>query len=222
MRWFSHDSDAHDDIKLRRVLRKYGPEGYGLFWLLIEILAKEGNGGIDVKRYPLSDLAADFYTDTAKLQRCLNLMVEEGLFCGDKLKAGLLYSPSLERRADTYTKRTKRKETLDKEPEDLKEAREKLALAWNGKGMTDFQTWNSHRINQFKTRMQSDHFQKNHLMSVAKITVSSFCRGKVSGDGRKWKADIDWFLTNDSNYIKALEGKYDNQEEEKLTRFKTL
>jgi hypothetical protein len=222
MRWFSHDTDAHDDIKLRRVLRKFGPEGYGLFWLLIEILAKEGNGGIDIKRYPIADLAGDFYTDPLILQKVIDLMVEEGLFDGEKLKRGFIYSPSLENRADTYTKRTKRKEGLEVEPDEIRMAREKFALAWNGKGMTDFQTWNVHRINQFRVRMQSEHFQRNHLLAIEKMASSAFCRGKVSGDGRKWKADIDWFLTNDLNYVKALEGKYDDQEEEKLTRFKTL
>ena len=221
MRWFSHDSDAHDDIKLRRLLRQQGPEGYGLFWLMVEILAKEGNGGVDLKRYPLADLAKDFYTEPEKLQKCIALMAEEGLFDKDKLKLGIVHSPTLERRADTYTKRTKRNKSLELEPEDLKEAREKLTKSWNGKGMTDFQTWNGHRIGQFKTRMQSEHFKTHHLASVEKIAASSFCKGKSSGE-RKWKADIDWFLTNDLNYVKALEGKYDDQKEEVLTRFKNL
>ena len=95
MRWFSHDSDAHDDIKLRRLLRQQGPEGYGLFWLMVEVLAKEGNGGVELKRYPLADLAKDFYTEPEKLQKCIALMAEEGLFDKDKLKLGIVHSPTL-------------------------------------------------------------------------------------------------------------------------------
>lgn len=39
MRWFKHDSDAHRDAKLRKVTIKYGMEGYGLYWYVIELIA---------------------------------------------------------------------------------------------------------------------------------------------------------------------------------------
>lgn len=40
MAYFSHDSDAHDDIKMRRLIKRLGLEGYGRFWLLCETLAQ--------------------------------------------------------------------------------------------------------------------------------------------------------------------------------------
>lgn len=38
MEWFRHDADAHDDIKIRKLLRKHGPCAYGAFWLIVELL----------------------------------------------------------------------------------------------------------------------------------------------------------------------------------------
>ena len=38
MKWFKHDSDAHRDAKLRKVVMKYGMEGYGLYWHCIEMI----------------------------------------------------------------------------------------------------------------------------------------------------------------------------------------
>lgn len=40
-----------------------------------------------------------------------------------------------------------------------------------------------------------------------KIALSSFLTGK---NERKWCADLDWVIKNDSNWVKIIEGKYDN------------
>ena len=40
MKWFKHDSDAMLDSKLQRVRMKYGMEGYGLYWFLLECIAR--------------------------------------------------------------------------------------------------------------------------------------------------------------------------------------
>lgn len=39
MAFFSHDSHAASDIKCRRLIRRFGMEGYGRWWLLCELLA---------------------------------------------------------------------------------------------------------------------------------------------------------------------------------------
>ncbi len=39
--YFSHDANAQDDPKCMILLDQLGPEGYGIFWLLIEKLRAE-------------------------------------------------------------------------------------------------------------------------------------------------------------------------------------
>lgn len=46
MLWFRHDASARVDIKLQKLIAKYGCEGYGMFWVLLEILY-ENNGSIE-------------------------------------------------------------------------------------------------------------------------------------------------------------------------------
>jgi hypothetical protein len=43
--------------------------------------------------------------------------------------------------------------------------------------------------------------------AFVKIEASSFCKGD---NEKKWKASFDWIISNDTNLIKVLEGKYDN------------
>lgn len=39
LRYFSHDSDAADDIKCKRLIRRLGYEGYGMWWRVCELMA---------------------------------------------------------------------------------------------------------------------------------------------------------------------------------------
>lgn len=41
------------------------------------------------------------------------------------------------------------------------------------------------------------------------IASSSFCRGQNS---HKWEATFDWIIENDSNYVKVMEGKYNDKQ----------
>ena len=43
MDWFKHDKDAHDDIKIRKLIRMHGIQAYGMYWYLVELFY--GNNG---------------------------------------------------------------------------------------------------------------------------------------------------------------------------------
>lgn len=44
MKWFKHMSDAADDEKLAEVLALHGAAGYGVYWLIVEAIAKQMDG----------------------------------------------------------------------------------------------------------------------------------------------------------------------------------
>lgn len=48
----------------------------------------------------------------------------------------------------------------------------------------------------------------NLQLILAKIAFSSFLKG---GNGRGWKADFDFVFGSPNNYLKILEGKYDDK-----------
>ena len=41
--WFSHASDAKDDPKCMLLIEQLGLEGYGIFWVLVEVLRQQKN-----------------------------------------------------------------------------------------------------------------------------------------------------------------------------------
>ncbi len=217
MKWFMHDSDAHDDLKLRKVIRKYGMEGYGVFWMILEHLAAEGNGGIDLKKYSVNHLAEDFKVNETRFKGILALFGAECLLDQKKLDQGVLHCPSLEKRADEYTKRVRRKSKQCPDNVLLKDntvhnnTRQTIQDIWNAcQDLPQIKNWSRERNEKLATRCTSEFFLANFQDALKKIMGSSFCKGK---NDRNWKASIDWFLANDTNYIKALEGKYDDHED---------
>jgi len=49
--YFSHDCDAKSDFKIKKMMNKYGIAGYGLYWIIVEILAEQKENMLE-----LSDL----------------------------------------------------------------------------------------------------------------------------------------------------------------------
>jgi len=82
LKWFKHDSDAHQDAKLKRVKMKYGMEGYGLYWYCIEMIA----GNIDRNHitFELEHDAEIIAYDTGihyeLVQEMMTYMVDQNLF----------------------------------------------------------------------------------------------------------------------------------------------
>jgi len=73
--WFSHDSNAKDDPKIMVLIDQLGPEGYGLFWILIEILRDQPGYRCPLILLPI--LAKRYYTSYEKM---LAVVQNYGLF----------------------------------------------------------------------------------------------------------------------------------------------
>jgi len=82
--WFRHDTDAHADVKLCTVLAERGPEGYGLFFLLVEVLTKESAQELRFSLLP--GLAMKFNCPADKLRAFIDYFVELGLLQSDGTK----------------------------------------------------------------------------------------------------------------------------------------
>lgn len=76
--YFSHDSNARNDIKMLRVRRKMGMAGVGLFWCVIEILRE----AVDHK-LPSSHIEDVAYDLGCLPDQLTELLTEYDLFCFD-------------------------------------------------------------------------------------------------------------------------------------------
>lgn len=110
MKWFKHHTDAHNNLKFQRVFSEYGSEGYGLFWICVELVAREGvNYRISAKKEWISYLQKFSEIEKEKLKKILGLFSDLNLVDKKALNKGDLYLPKLQERVDEYTDKVQRK-----------------------------------------------------------------------------------------------------------------
>jgi len=82
MKWFQHQSAASSDRKLKKLLIKYGAEGYGLYWYCIENICSrlEHNNLTFEIEHDSEILAHELKIDTMKVEEMMLYMVNVGLF----------------------------------------------------------------------------------------------------------------------------------------------
>lgn len=64
------------------------------------------------------------------------------------------------------------------------------------------------RRDALRVRMGEKQFAENWQQIIDRIDASDFACG---GGPKGWRADIDWLIKNDTNYVKVLEDKYKNK-----------
>ena len=92
--YFPHDSNARDDIKCVELLGVLGVEGYGIFWILIEMLREQPEYKYPVKLLPV--IAKRYCVAPETVNDVVNKF---GLFIVDE--NGFFFSESLSRRMAT-------------------------------------------------------------------------------------------------------------------------
>jgi hypothetical protein len=98
--YFSHDYNAHRDLKLVRLRNKMGFEGIGLFWTFTEYLWENGNR---VAYEDLELIADELHADADKLTQ---LITDFSLFTTEQTEKGsIVYSTSINRRMEERKER---------------------------------------------------------------------------------------------------------------------
>lgn len=91
--YFSHDSNAHKDPKILKLRSKYGWEGYGIYWAIIETLREQENYKWSANDKQL--LSFCFANGDEVINQVIDTCLEVGLLVND---GEYIYSSSLTRR----------------------------------------------------------------------------------------------------------------------------
>jgi len=82
LKWFKHDADARNSLKLRKVRRKYGADGYAIYWFCLEAIAYEvdkDNLSFDLKE-DAETIAFELSIQEKRVEEIMFYLVEAGLF----------------------------------------------------------------------------------------------------------------------------------------------
>lgn len=107
--YFSHDSNARKDEKILCLLAEHGYEGYGIYWVLVEMMFD--NPDTAISRKLVKGIAYDLRVDITLLQKVITTCYNVKLFDADKEK---IWSNSLRRRKAEWEEKKKRRSAAGK------------------------------------------------------------------------------------------------------------
>lgn len=102
MKWFKHDSNASIDAKLKRLRLKYGMEGYGVYWYLLECVARtvEPHNLTFELEEDAELIAAEVNIHRERIEEMMRFMCDLGLF---ENAEGRITCLKMSSRSDEYT-----------------------------------------------------------------------------------------------------------------------
>ncbi|GAI28199.1 unnamed protein product, partial [marine sediment metagenome] len=116
MRWFQHQTNASDDIKLKRLEEEFSNDGYATFFKLLEKIGKEGkNYRLSLEKYPIDLLAKDFHIALERFEKILKKIKEIKLL---EVNVKNIYAPKMKKYADEYTQRGRKYYEIRKYPKE--------------------------------------------------------------------------------------------------------
>lgn len=102
--YFSHDSNARNDEKILMLRAEHGWEGYGIYWMLIEMMFETTETKLSHQK--LKGIAFSNNIPITLLQEVINTAITENLFSSDD---EYFWSESLRRRKNKFNENRKAK-----------------------------------------------------------------------------------------------------------------
>ena len=112
MKWFRHRVDAHTDVKIQKLVNEFHGLGYAVFFLLLEVIGKEGlNGHISLGKYGFKVVAHALNEDSQLIESVIKRAHELNLLV---LSDTSVYCPALVNGySDEWSNRRRRQAILD-------------------------------------------------------------------------------------------------------------
>lgn len=101
--WFKHDANARRDQKILMLRTVYGAEGYGWWWMLLEMMRESSDYRLKLTgKYAIPTLAKELGADPEKLKEFISDCIKEFELFDSDAEEKYFWSPSLLRRMRAY------------------------------------------------------------------------------------------------------------------------
>ena len=105
MKYLGHDTNSRNDVRLKRLIKKHGVKGYGVYWAINEIIAEKiDRSNLSCRlECSIEELADEFNEDTDTIRTIAGYCTDMGLITFD----GKNYlNTKILKRLDEYTKKS--------------------------------------------------------------------------------------------------------------------
>ena len=194
--YFSHDSNARHDIKVMAMRSIYQSEGYGWYWMLVEMMREQTDYKLCISgKYDLQILATELNTEPIKVKKFIDDCVKEftngdekGLFQSD---SKYIWSDSLNNRMDMRRER---------QTAGARGGKAKAETQFDSDFQTAFDYWNKMGIikHEIKPRFKDAYIKARKEWTAKEILTAIYNYTKVLKDKNsyfKHEWTFDMFMT---------------------------
>lgn len=213
--FIKHDVYALDDSKVMDLVFRFHELGYGVFWAVVERLTMEPGHRMDLESLSRKVASKLQSADYEAVVRAMEYMVEIGLLVEED---GKVLSERVLRQCGEFDRISQtRRESINARWDAARKAREEDASLAEVQALVDrylelcpslpkVRTMTPNRRVHCRTFLKA--FSKESIdEGFRKANASSF----LNGSSKAWNgASFDW-LINQSNFVKVLEGNYDDK-----------
>lgn len=75
--YFSHDSNARRDPKILALINKFGLEGYGRYWIIVEMLSEQGGYQLEHKKWVYYGLSMEMQCDVETVEAFIKSLITD-------------------------------------------------------------------------------------------------------------------------------------------------
>jgi len=94
LKWYKHMSDMSNDVRVKRLIREYGVEGYGIYNYVLELVVRrlDEDSPLPDLEESSNDIASDMGMDTVVVEKIMWFCIQQGLFEQDEVSGRILAS----------------------------------------------------------------------------------------------------------------------------------
>lgn len=224
--FIKHDVYALDDSKVMDLVFRFHELGYGVFWAVVERLTMEPGHRMDLESLSRKVASKLQSADYEAVVRAMEYMVEIGLLVEED---GKVLSERVLRQCGEFDELSKaRRESANARWDAARKAREEDASLAEVQALVDrylelcpslpkVRTMTPNRRVHCRTFLNA--FSKESIdEGFRKANASSF----LNGSSKAWNgASFDW-LINQSNFVKVLEGNYDDRKKSSVCNERSM
>lgn len=196
MKWFKHYSDAGDNLKLKIIRREFGLEGYGFYWLCLELVASQSEEyRINKDKEWKTELAISSSFGQELIEKILSRFADLNLIDKKSFIRGHLYLPKMAEYSDEYTSKLRRVSGHSRDNVRLEEIRteeirtDKKRVDKPQNHFSYLENIPEEDLNEFTFRFDAS----KHQVKSKGEDLANYCR--ANGKTQKYK-DFKAFLVN--------------------------
>lgn len=198
MKWFKHHSDAYSNLKHQQVMAEFGLEGYGFYWICIELVAQQGDN-FRIKSDKNWKKALSFVThkNIDDVDKYLEFFASVNLIDEKALKNNDLFIPKMKEHQDEYTESKRRKSRQYRENIGLEEIRiDKNRTEENMQRFEMF--WSEYPNKKAKSVAQKSWYKINPDEKLFSAIMDGLKKAKCS---QQWVKDGGQFVPHPSTWL---------------------